>query len=229
MLASRELRYQHAGHGAALAYADVALPQRGVLLLHGPTGSGQSTWLALAAGLLAPSAGQITVAGVQPASLSAAERSAWRVRTIGLLPHAAPLNPALTVRANLALAFFAMGVKEDRWAINHVMTALQIEAWAKAPASSLPPVRARRVALARALLLEPPLLLLDEPVAGLAPDEAQALLQALHTWVADKGSTLVMAARDAAPLHAVFSGAQTLRLPAVTPVAAPAAPIGASA
>ncbi len=220
MLASRDLRYQPADPGAALAFADVALAPRGVLLLSGAAGSGKSTWVALAAGLLAPTAGQLTVAGIQPAGLSPAERSAWRLRTVGLLPQTAPLHPALSVRANLALPFFAMGAKEDRWAISHVVTALQIEAWAKVPATSLSPVRARRVALARALLLEPPLLLLDEPVAGLAPDEAQALLRALQSWVADKGSTLVMGARDVAPLQAVFTDARTLQLPAVAATAA---------
>lgn len=220
MLASRDLRYQHADQGTALAFADVDLQARGVLLLGGAAGSGKSTWLALAGGLLAPTAGQVTVAGIQPTSLSPAERSAWRLRTTGLLPQAAPLHPALTARANLALPFFAMGVREDRWAISHVMTALQIEAWAKATTASLPPARARRVAVGRALLLEPPLLLLDEPVAGLAPDEAQALLQALQSWVAGKGSTLVMAARDIAPLQAVFTDAQTLQMPALAPLAA---------
>ena len=219
MLASRDLRYQPADHGAALAFADVDLPPRGVLLLSGVAGSGKSTWLALAAGLLPPTAGQVTVAGIQPASLSPAERSAWRGRNVGLLPQTAPLHPALSARANLALPFFAIGVREDRWAISHVMTALHMEAWAKAPAADLSPVRARRVALGRALLLEPPLLLLDEPVAGLAPDEALALLQALQRWVADKGSTLAMAARDTAALQAVFTDAQTLHMPALAAAA----------
>ncbi len=213
MLSSRDLRFRHVPGGATLAFADVHLPQGGVLLLSGPGGAGKSTWLALAAGLLVPDAGQVTVAGTQPCPLAAGERGTWRARTVGLLPQAAALHPALTVRANLALPFFALGAREDRWAIRHVMTALQIEAWAKTRAGTLAPERARRVALARALLLEPPVLLLDEPVAGLAPDEAQLLLQLLKNWVSDKGSTLVLAARDAAPLQAVFGGAQNWLLP----------------
>lgn len=62
MISTRQLAYRYAG-GPALAFADLDLPQGGVLLLGGASGSGKSTWLALVAGLIAPTAGQLEVAG----------------------------------------------------------------------------------------------------------------------------------------------------------------------
>ena len=62
MISTRQLAYQYPG-GAELRFEDVDVAQGGVLLLRGVSGSGKSTWLALAAGLLNPGAGDITVAG----------------------------------------------------------------------------------------------------------------------------------------------------------------------
>ena len=62
MISTRQLAYRYAG-GPALAFADLDLPPDGVLLLGGASGSGKSTWLALVAGLIAPTAGQLEVAG----------------------------------------------------------------------------------------------------------------------------------------------------------------------
>ena len=62
MISTRQLAYRSAG-GPVLAFPDLDLPQGGVLLLGSASGSGKSTWLALAVGLIAPTAGQLKVAG----------------------------------------------------------------------------------------------------------------------------------------------------------------------
>ena len=216
MIISRDLCCQHVQPpGALLSFPDVELAPGGVLLLSGGAGCGKSTWLALAAGLLSATSGSLQVAGEPLDQLSRAARDAWRLRAVGVLPQTAPVNSLLTVRANLALPFLAAGWREDTWAINHAMSALNIEGLAKKKLSELSSPQARRVALARALLLEPRLLLLDEPVAGLHEEDARSMLEALGAWVTEKGATLVVALRDGRVMRDVFPQAATVELPAL--------------
>ena len=108
MISSRALAYRYAGV-QALHFPDVELAQGGVMLLHGASGSGKSTWLALAAGLLRPTGGQMRVAGQDLSALRAVAIDAWRARAIGFLPQKLHLSEALTVAGNLALAQWAAG------------------------------------------------------------------------------------------------------------------------
>jgi putative ABC transport system ATP-binding protein len=213
MIISRDLCCQHVQPPAAvLSFPDVDVAPGGVLLLSGGTGCGKSTWLALAAGLLSATSGSLQVAGEPLGQLSQAARDAWRLRAVGVLPQTAPVNPLLTVRANLALPFLAAGWCEDTWAISHALSALNIASLAKKKVSELSSPQVRRVALARALLLEPGLLLLDEPVAGLREEDARGMLEALRAWVTEKASTLVVALRDARIVREVFAQASTVEL-----------------
>ena len=82
MIRSRQLAYRYAD-GPELRFDDVTVPQGGLLLLRGASGSGKSTWLALAAGLLAATNGDITVAGQSLRALGKVAGDAWRAKTIG--------------------------------------------------------------------------------------------------------------------------------------------------
>ena len=85
MISVRKLAYRYPG-GAELRFDNVDVAQGGLLLLRGVSGSGKSTWLALAAGLLAATDGDITVAGQSLNALGKVAGDAWRARTIGFLP-----------------------------------------------------------------------------------------------------------------------------------------------
>ena len=76
MIQTHSLSYRYPG-GTALAFPDVDVPQGAVLLLSGPSGCGKSTWLALVAALVAPTSGQITVAGQALQGLRKAAADAW--------------------------------------------------------------------------------------------------------------------------------------------------------
>ena len=91
MILSRDLACQYPG-GTRLTFPDIAVPQGGVLLLRGRSGSGKSSWLALAAGLMAPSAGVIEVAGQSLGALPPLQRDAWRARQVGFLPQTLHLD-----------------------------------------------------------------------------------------------------------------------------------------
>ncbi|MFM7332549.1 MAG: ATP-binding cassette domain-containing protein, partial [Brachymonas sp.] len=85
MLVSQDVSFSYPG-GAVMRFPDLALPQGGVLLLHGASGSGKSTLLALCCALLLGARGRLQVAGQDVLALRGAQRDAWRGRSVGFLP-----------------------------------------------------------------------------------------------------------------------------------------------
>ena len=196
MIRTRALSYEHPG-GPALTFPDVDVAQGGVLLLRGRSGAGKSTWLALAAGLLTASAGEIEVADQSLSALGARQRDAWRAHHVGFLPQKLHLSEALTVAGNLELAYFAAALPVDRAAIEAALQALGVAALARRRPGQLSGGQAQRVALARALLLRPRVILADEPTASLDDEAAREALALLQMSAARCGATLVIATHDA--------------------------------
>jgi putative ABC transport system ATP-binding protein len=196
MILTSQLGYQYQ-NGPQMAFPDIDVPQGGILLLQGASGSGKSTWLALAAALLRASSGQITVAGQNLGALKNIAGDAWRARTIGFLPQKLHLSEALTVQGNLALAQWAAGVANDAQAITQVLETLDLSDLAQRRPSQLSGGQAQRVALARAVLLNPKVILADEPTASLDDDAAQAALALLQNCAQRCNATLVVATHDA--------------------------------
>ena len=195
MIRTQGLRYQYP-RGPQLAFADVDVPQGATLVLRGSSGSGKSTWLALAAGLLSATAGSMTVAGSEPGALVQSARDAWRARTLGFLPQKLHLSDALTVRHNLSLVYFAAGLPGDPAAVMQALQALGVADLAARKPSQLSGGQAQRVALARAVLLRPRVILADEPTASLDDASAAAALQLLAGTAQRCGATLVIATHD---------------------------------
>ena len=196
MISVRQLAYRYPG-GAELRFDDVDVAQGGLLLLRGASGSGKSTWLALAAGLLAATNGDITVAGQSLRALGKVAGDAWRAKTIGFLPQKLHLSAALTVHDNLAMAQWAAGVLRDEGRIVEALTALDVQALAHRKPAQLSGGQAQRVALARAVLLKPKVILADEPTASLDDEAADASLALLRATAQRLGATLVIATHDA--------------------------------
>lgn len=196
MIRTQQLAYRYAG-GAELRFDDVELPQGGVLLLRGASGSGKSTWLALAAALLAPSAGEITVAGQSMTTLGKVAGDAWRARTVGFLPQKLHLSAALTVHGNLAMAQWAAGQAQDDVRIREALAALGVNELAARKPAQLSGGQAQRVALARAVLLRPQVILADEPTASLDDEAARQAVELLQATAKREGATLVIATHDA--------------------------------
>ena len=180
-----------------LRFPDIDAAQGSVVLLKGASGSGKSTWLALACGLLTATAGSIVVAEQNASALKGAQRDAWRGRSIGFLPQRLHLSESLSVFDNLSLAYFAAGVKEDKAHITQCLQALGVADLAARMPHELSGGQAQRVALARAVLLQPQVILADEPTASL-DDAAAAQAVALMLEQARRCSaTLVIATHDA--------------------------------
>lgn len=196
MIQTQSLTYSYSG-GTTLVFPDVDVPQGSVLLLSGPSGCGKSTWLALVAALVAPSSGQITVAGQTLQGLNKAAADAWRARAIGFLPQKLHLSSALTVQQNLAMAQWAAGTPQDDVRIQTTLRALGVLELADRLPAQLSGGQAQRVALARAVLLQPQVILADEPTASLDDASAADAIHLLLHTAQYRGATLVIATHDA--------------------------------
>lgn len=212
MIVCRGLACQYPG-GERLMFPDIAVPQGGILLLRGRSGSGKSSWLALAAGLMAASAGEIEVAGQPLGVLTPVQRDAWRSRHVGFLPQKLHLSAALTVAGNLELAYFAAGLPPDATVISSALHSLGVGELAARRPQQLSGGQAQRVALARAILLQPRVILADEPTASLDDVAAQEAVGLLLATARRGGATLVIATHDARVVQALPQ-AQSLDLDA---------------
>jgi putative ABC transport system ATP-binding protein len=210
MIRTQALSYRYA-NAPALSFPDVDLPQGATLLLRGNSGSGKSTWLALAAGLLSASAGAISVAGQDLNAIRGAARDAWRACHLGFLPQKLHLSSALTVEGNLGLVYFAAGRSADPWEISRALEALGVAELAQRRPQQLSGGQAQRVALARAVLLHPQVILADEPTASLDDESAALAVQLLQDSARQCKATLVIATHDAR-VAAALPQALTLRL-----------------
>jgi ABC-2 type transport system ATP-binding protein len=190
------------GRTVALDGIELTL-EEGITGLFGPNGSGKSTLLRAVAGLVRPSHGQITFEG---APVSAA-REAWR-RLVGYAGHESGLYPNLTVSENLELFGRLYGSDPARPA--SLLSQLGLESRSRTPAGELSAGVKRRAAVARALVGEPRLLLLDEPYANLDDDSAALVTEALVTW-RQPGRSALIATHGAKKLKAFADAGVILR------------------
>lgn len=195
MIETYALRYKYPA-GPALAFDDLRVPQGATLLLRGNSGSGKSTWLALVAGLLTATSGEVAVAGQPLSQLSRRARDLFRARHIGFLPQKLHLSDALNVEGNLALAFYAAGMPYDKGTIYRALGSLDVAEYGHRKPSALSGGQAQRVALARTILMEPKVILADEPTASLDDEAAASGMRLLQDCAFQCNATLVIATHD---------------------------------
>ena len=176
-------------------HADVSVASREVLAITGSNGSGKTTALLLIAGLLSISSGRIELAGqlcdgdtfVQPED-----------RHVGMLFQNGALFPHLTVIQNIIFGLRARGVHKDdamRRAMG-TMEKLDIHTFAKKHPHELSGGQQQRVALARTLVTQPQILLLDEPTTALDTDARAATLELLAQTFAQFAGPVILVSHD---------------------------------
>lgn len=195
MLHVEHLVHEYVG-GPRIVYPDIRLASGQTLMLTGNSGCGKSTLLGLLTGLLPVQSGRVEVAGEALHAMSAARRDAWRGRRVGFLPQRLHVNPGLTVLQNLELALFAMGVPADGDALRAGLERMGLGAQAMRKASTLSGGEIQRLALLRATLNAPQLLVADEPTASLDDVHARLCLEWLLRSVNDSQAILIVATHD---------------------------------
>lgn len=170
----------------------------------GPSGSGKTTLLHLLAGILLPQQGRVEVAGVEWASLSTGVRRRRRLESIGLVFQEFELIEHLSVRENILLPYLLPagpsngGGAADRAA--DLARAVGIEARLERRPRDLSHGERQRVALCRALVTQPGLLLADEPTGNLDPETTARVVELMLSEAARHSATLLVVTHDHALL-----------------------------
>ncbi|UOM32999.1 ABC transporter ATP-binding protein [Acuticoccus sp. I52.16.1] len=204
-LALRDVVFAYPGRdGFALTCPALTVEAGERVLLLGPSGAGKSTLLGLICGILAPSAGQVEVAGTDLSRLSAGARDRFRAERIGIVFQMFNLLPYATALDNirLALAFAPERRRRvegrDRAEALRLAAALGLdEAVVAAPAGRLSVGQQQRVAVARALIGSPRLVVADEPTSALDASAQAAFLDVLAAQTSAAHAGLLMVSHDA--------------------------------
>jgi heme ABC exporter ATP-binding subunit CcmA len=178
------------GPVVALRGIDLQVRRGSLLAVLGPNGAGKSTLLRLLAGLARPSAGTVRVGD------AAGDRRAAR-REIGFIGHQTFLYPALTARENLRFSARLYGIDGPEERIARLLAEQDLEPLADRAAGTLSRGQAQRLAIARGLVHDPAVVLLDEPMSGLDRAAAGRLAARLGR-LRDDGRTLVLVTHDLA-------------------------------
>jgi heme ABC exporter ATP-binding subunit CcmA len=184
------------GRVVALDAVELEVARGSVLAVLGPNGAGKSTLLRILAGLARPSAGEVQVEAAAPPRRAAAPRRRERGR-VGYLAHATFLYPELTARENLIFAARLHGVPDPGARADALLASHGLTDAAGRRAGAFSRGMAQRLAIARALVHDPPVLLLDEPYTGLDRSAAAALSERVRA-LREEGRTLVLVTHELA-------------------------------
>ena len=180
---------------------DFGLDERQLTVISGHSGSGKSTLLTMLAGILTPTAGHVRVEGTDLYSLRDEERSRLRNARIGLVPQGNTALRALSVLDNVLLPSILYATDEaPAGRARELLDAVGLTDLADAKPTELSGGELRRMAIARALLMEPSIVLADEPTAGLDSANATAVLTLLRD-AANAGAAVLVVSHEAEARH----------------------------
>jgi putative ABC transport system ATP-binding protein len=181
----------------ALRGVSVDIAQGRLTAVMGPSGSGKSTLMHILAGLDTPTAGEVTVAGVDITDLDDSALTVLRRDHIGFIFQFFNLLPMLTAVENIALPLKLAGGKPDQqWLAELVETVGLTDRLTHRP-SELSGGQQQRVAVARALVSRPSVMFADEPTGNLDSTTGGEILSLLRDSVDELGQTTVMVTHDA--------------------------------
>jgi len=177
----------------ALRGVDLMVERGEFLSIVGPSGSGKSTLFHIIGGLTPPSSGQVRVAEQDLSAMSDADRTRMRRRTVGFVFQKFNLLPNLTARDNIAVARYIGGMdgKPDPQ-FAEILRLLGIEQRLDHKPSALSGGEQQRIAIARALVNRPAILLADEPTGNLDTENSLAVLEVLRGLNERTGQTILM-------------------------------------
>jgi ABC-2 type transport system ATP-binding protein len=190
MIACRGLTRRFDG-STAVEDLSLEVPSGEIFGLLGPNGAGKTTTLRMLAGLIAPSSGEAEVAGIP---LTKARSDDVRQR-VGFLTEAPGLWDRLSVRRNLLVYADLYGIADPAQTVERALELFGLEDRADSPAAQLSKGMKQKVAIARALMHDPPVVLLDEPTSGLDPQTAR-LVRELVLGLRDRGRAIIVSTHN---------------------------------
>lgn len=179
----------------ALDGLNLEVAQDELVGLVGPSGSGKSTALSIAGALLTPTAGHVTVGGTDLSALSGRRRTAFRRERVGFVFQSHNLVPYLTARENLLVVAEGRASQTRRRAAE-LLTELGLGDRVDHLVTRLSAGERQRVAIGRALMNSPALLLVDEPTSALDTERGRQVMQLLRDEVTRRGTAGVVVTHD---------------------------------
>ena len=203
VLKLRKVLFRWPGRSSfSLSLADLTVSYGEKLLLLGASGTGKSTLLSVISGTLLPDQGSVEIAKTEITNLSASARDRFRAEQLGVIFQQFNLLPFGSVADNILLPLrFAPirrnRVKDAKSEVARLCAALGLPVdIGREKASSLSVGQQQRVAVARALIGHPPLIIADEPTSALDINSQDAFLDLLFTQAQTQGTSIVMVSHD---------------------------------
>jgi putative ABC transport system ATP-binding protein len=183
---------------AVLDHFNLEIGEGEFVAIMGPSGSGKTTLLNLIGGLDRPSSGQVTVAGERLDQLSGSGLSKWRARHVGFIFQFYNLLPTLSGERNveLPLLLTSLSRAERRRKVAAALQLVGLADRAKHKPGELSGGQQQRIAIARALIADPTILICDEPTGDLDRHTAEEILGLLQTLNRQYGKTIIMVTHD---------------------------------
>jgi ABC-type lipoprotein export system ATPase subunit len=205
MIEIRRLRFDYEDGAFRLHVPELRIETGERVAIIGPSGAGKSTLLSLIAGILTPRAGAIRVGGMDLVGQPDRWRRDFRISRIGFVFQEFELLDYLTVLDNILLPYYLNGTLDLTPRVRETAAALaasmNIGELLKRMPRTLSQGERQRVAICRALIASPELLIADEPTGNLDQDTADAILAILLKEAQRRGATLLMVTHNAALLE----------------------------
>jgi len=200
MIEVRDLEFRYGEGGFRLSVPELDVERGSKTACIGPSGSGKTTLLNLIAGIITPQRGRVVTNGVAVSQLHDAERRGFRIANIGLVFQEFELLEYLSVLDNILLPYrINPALRLDpavRERADSLAEQMGIEDKLRRHPAKLSQGERQRVAVCRAVLPEPALLLTDEPTGNLDPANKGRVLDLILEHVAGSGATLVTVTHD---------------------------------
>ncbi|QIF04721.1 ABC transporter ATP-binding protein [Roseimicrobium sp. ORNL1] len=199
MLHARDLQFSYPSGGFRLRVPELSVAEGETVALSGPSGTGKTTLLKLLAGILPIQNGTLTLQSQEMTQAAPSNRRALRRQQMGLVFQDFALLDYLSVRDNVLLPLRLAGelkpAHEER--AKELVEQLDLKRHWQHLAGELSQGERQRVAVARALVHEPKLVLADEPTSALDPKRGSVVMDLLIHHVREKQAALIMVSHDA--------------------------------
>jgi putative ABC transport system ATP-binding protein len=202
MISTINLSFAYPGH-QAVVYPDVRCEKNEHALILGPSGTGKTTLLHLLGGILSPSSGEIVIGGTAVHSLRGHALDVFRGKHIGIIFQKPHFIRSLTAMENLLLTQTLSGNRPDKNQALALMESLGIRQNANKFSNTMSIGEQQRLAIARALINSPDVILADEPSSALDDHNCQKMIELLLQVADEKQSNLIVVTHDSRIKHMI--------------------------